>query len=184
MKSFAHSKHLFKSVKKAHSQTITYCLNIIIIVLINSSLNLCSQLFSPSIPLLGSFLSQTQLQNGLLLSLWTQAKKTSVPSALPIYSICLSPQVQSNMEFIMLAFEYTLKLCCFALFFFKCHFSRVTGFKRKSQHLNAPIWTIITGNLVGTIALTSTDIKTHLLYRALWNKLAIRRYFSQAIACC
>lgn len=139
---------------------------------------MCTWFFSP--PCIGSFPIPDLAQNGLLLSLWTQAKKTSVPSALPIYSICLFPQVQSNMEFTMLAFVYTLKWCCFL----KCDFSGRTSFIRKSQHLNVPIRTIIIGNQVGTIALTSTDVKTYLVYKGLWNKFAIRRYSSQAISCC
>lgn len=161
LKSFAHSKTLLNQLKSTLSDN-----NLLLKYYNNCSdkqfIKPVFSTFQPFDPP-GIFPnSRLSYKMGFFFHSGTQAKKTSVPSALPIYSICLSPQVQSNMEFIMLAFEHTLKLLlCFV--FPMSLFLGLQVLKRKSQHLNAPIWTIITGNLVGTIALTSTDIKTHLL---------------------
>lgn len=64
----------------------------------------------------------------------------------------LFPQVQSNMEFTLLAFVYSLHRAGFFFFFFwKYDFSGVMIFIRKSQHSNVLIWAIRTGNRVGSI---------------------------------
>lgn len=97
--------HVCAVVRIACLQTIACCLNAGVAFLTLVHL-ICRP---PSV-----YLDVSKPKNQLL-SFWTQAKKTSVPPGLPIYSIWLFLYVRSNMEFTMLAFVYTLKLC---LFFF------------------------------------------------------------------
>lgn len=49
LKSFFHSKHMLELLRRACSRTITCCLNVVIIVLKNSSLNLVHLIFQPSV---------------------------------------------------------------------------------------------------------------------------------------
>lgn len=80
----------------------------------------CTWLSSPCVS--GSIPPQTQLQKGVLLPLWTQAKKTSVPSAFPIYPICYFPKSRAiwnlhcwllYIPFIVLVFFFFLEIWLF-----------------------------------------------------------------------